>query len=481
MTIQEKQTIISKIKKDRVTIIIAAVFLILAITAGVVTFRWSQWLFATTGLINVGEAPPVYMEQPGAAQGQAVESVDGTQAPTTAANISIDTAPKVWDGTSRVTLLVMGLDYRDWSEGVDVPRTDTMILLSIDPLSKTAGMISIPRDMWVNIPGFGYSRINAAYRTGEMYKLPGGGTALAAKTVELFLGVPVDYVALIDFQAFVRFFDELGGLDMHIREEITVDPIGPGNTVTLEPGVQALDGATVLAYARMRYTKDGDFDRSRRQQEVIMALREQMIQFNQLPMLVSKAPKLYEELSSGITTNLSLDQAIQLAWLALQIEKDNIKQGVFDPHTDVQYGTVTTSEGAAEVLVPNPDQIRLLRDEVLVSGETIGPSASITDPAERMKGENARVIARNGTAKVEVGQQGPAQLRALGVNVIAEDAAGSEYANTTFVDHTGNPYTIKYLMEALNVPNARVKIEFDPNAASDLEVIIGNDWAGPQQ
>lgn len=468
---------------DRGKLIILGVFLVLGIAAAVATFRFTQWFFATTSVIGVGDAPPVNISQPGQENSNNPGSTSLTPGAEITAEppaVNIDLAPRPWDGTRRVTLLVMGLDYRDWSEGVDIPRTDTMMLFSIDPLSKTAGMISIPRDMWVSIPGFGYSRINTAYRVGEMYKLPGGGTALAAKTVELFIGVPVDYVALIDFNAFVRFIDELGGLDMHIREEITVDPIGPGNTRTLEPGVQTLDGATALAYARMRYTKDGDFDRSKRQQELIMALRTQIVQFNQLPMLVSKAPKLYEELASGIHTNLTLDQVIQLAWLAVQVEEDDIKRGVFDPHKDVGYASVVTSEGAADVLVPNPDQIRLLRDSIFASGDTIGPAASITDQSERMKAENARVLFRNGTQRPEVSQQGVEALRALGVNIVAEDAAAREYANTTFIDHTGKPYTIKYLMEKLNVPASRIEIAFDPNAGADLEVIIGNDWGGSQ-
>lgn len=479
MTIQDNNPSTSPKKHfDRVTIIILAVFLVLAVGAGVVAFRWSQWFFATTTFIDVGDAPPVAMSAPG--QKDANDNLSaGDERPTeqpSAEQIQLDITPRVWDGTSRVTLLVMGLDYRDWSEGVDVPRTDTMILFSLDPLSKKAGMISIPRDMWVSIPGFGYGRINSAYRVGEIYKLPGGGPALAAKTVELFLGVPVDYVALIDFNSFVRFIDEMDGLDMHIREPITVDPIGPGNTVTLEPGVQTLDGATVLAYARMRYTEDGDFDRSNRQQEVIMAMFRQITQFNQLPMLVAKAPKLYEELGSGIRTNLSLDQAIQLAWLAVQLKEEDIRRGVFDPHKDVAYGSVITSEGRADILVPNPDRIRLLRDEIFASDDSIGPSAEITDPADRMRAEAARVMVRNGTQNPAVAQAGEETLRSLGVNVIAVDAAGQAYANTTFIDHTGNPYTIRYLIETLKLENSRVQIQFDPNSQVDLEVIFGNDW-----
>ena len=86
---------------------------------------------------------------------------------------------KGWDGSSRVNLLVMGLDYRDWEDQGDAPRTDTLILLSLDPTSRTAGMLSIPRDLWVDIPGFEAAKINQAYRDGELYDAKGGGPGLA--------------------------------------------------------------------------------------------------------------------------------------------------------------------------------------------------------------------------------------------------------------------------------------------------------------
>ncbi|NLH00139.1 MAG: LCP family protein [Chloroflexi bacterium] len=468
---------------SRKVMILLAVFLVAALLAGGGSFVFAQKFFAETTLIDVGEGlPPV--PSAGNVGGTGTEQ-GGDPVLNPSENVSPampdpelgGPTPEPWNGSSRVTVLVMGLDYRDWSEGVDIPRTDTMILFSIDPLSKTAGMFSIPRDMWVPIPGFGYGRINGAYRAGEAAKLPGGGPALAMKTVENFLGVPVNYYALIDFNAFVKFFDELGGLDMHIREEIVVDPIGPGNTVTLEPGVQTLDGATVLAYARQRYTQDGDFDRSKRQQEVIMALREQILTFNQLPSLVAKAPKLYESLSSGIHTNLTLDQVIQLAWLATQVKEEDIKQGVLDPHRDVNYASVMTDEGEAQVLVPNPDQIRILRDEVFALGGPVGPAALDADLAELMRGENARVVVNNGTLTAGVATRAGEILRGHNVNVVAEGNAAQAASITTIVDHIGKPYTIRFIAETLGLSDVRVVNQFDPTAASDIEVILGNDWA----
>jgi LCP family protein required for cell wall assembly len=157
--------------------------------------------------------------------------------------------PIPWDGANRVTMLVMGLDYRDW-EGEGPSRTDTMMLLTLDPVSRTAGMLSIPRDLWVNIPGFDYGKINTAYYLGELYDIEGGGPGLALQTVEELLGVDINYYAQVDFSAFENFIDEVGGIDVEVPFEITVDPIGPHNTVTLAEGTQHLDGATALAYAR---------------------------------------------------------------------------------------------------------------------------------------------------------------------------------------------------------------------------------------
>ncbi len=99
----------------------------------------------------------------------------------------------------------MGLDLRD-TEGDDAaPRSDTMILLTMDPLNNTAAAIAIPRDMWVGVPGYGYYKINTAYRLGELNDLPGGGPALAVQTVEEFLGVPIDFYAQVGFSGVCGF------------------------------------------------------------------------------------------------------------------------------------------------------------------------------------------------------------------------------------------------------------------------------------
>ncbi len=464
---------------DRVTLVVLVAFLILAAITAVVAFTLVRNFFASTGMIQVPGGPPISGGNSSQAGGNDAGSEGGNvPAPKGPLQSASDPTPVPWDGASRVTILVMGLDFRDW-EANETPRTDTMILFSVDPVSKTAGILSIPRDMWVNIPGMGYNKINTAYRWGEIYNLPGGGPGLAMKTVEQFLGVPVNYYAQIDFMAFVRFIDELGGLDMHIKEPITVDPIGPGNTRTLEPGVQTLDGATTLAYARMRYTEGGDFDRSSRQMEVIFALRDQILQFNQLPMLISKSPKLYNELASSIRTNLTLDQVIQLALLAAQIDRNDIKQGIIGPPKQVEFAT--NPEDGQAILIPVPDQIRILRDDVFATGGPVGPAAvDGGDPKALMQAENARVVVMNGTSTAGLASKTSELLRGEGMNIVGENNADQTYSSTTIYDYTGKPYTLKFLIQRLNVPASRVVNRFDPNAAVDIEIILGEDWASQQ-
>jgi polyisoprenyl-teichoic acid--peptidoglycan teichoic acid transferase len=472
---------------NRMTRIVLAAFLFLVSVTAVLAFVWARSYFSTGQSANRSRTQPV-------ASAQQNDPNDDATIPTPSGPLQKETGPTPipWDGKSRVTILVMGLDEREAEED-DIPRTDTLILLSLDPVSKTAGMISIPRDLWVNIPDIGYNKINTAYRWGEVYELPGGGPGVAMKTVEQMLGTPVHFYAQIDFMAFVRLIDELGGLTMHIREEIIVDPIGPGNTKTLEPGVQPLDGATVLAYARMRYTEGGDFDRAGRQQEVIMALREQVLRLNQLPTLILKAPRLYQQLSSGLRTNLNLQQIIQLARTAAQIDEHQIRRGVISPPLQVELAT-NPSDGQS-ILIPVQDQIVLLRDEVFTSQRSTAPPPTRTppvikvptatptpsgDPLELMEAEQTRVLILNGTMTTGLASKTGELLRSKGISVIGEDNADELSDHTVIYDYTGKPYTVMYLAELLNVSTSRIFNRFDPNAEVDVEIILGEDWASTQ-
>jgi LCP family protein required for cell wall assembly len=379
-----------------------------------------------------------------------------------------------WDGASQVNILLLGLDYRDWEAGSGPSRSDTMILLTLDPLTQSAGMLSIPRDLWVAIPGFKHGKINTAYFLGDAYKLPGGGPALAIKTVEEFLGVPIHYFAQVDFGAFVRFIDEIGGVKIDVPEKITVDLLGSGSKTkkTLQPGVQLLPGEWALAYARARYTQGGDFDRARRQQQVILGIRNRVLELNMLPELIAKAPVLYQELASGVHTNLTLDQMLKLAAMAQQVPEDRIQRGVLDTNY-VQFGQ---SPDGLSILIPIPDKIHTLRDQIFVSAGNLGPEAPGT-PVEQMQAESARLAVLNGSGVSGLAERTANYLKQQGANVAQTGDAGQSYAATRLVDHTGSPYALKYLAELFKVSPDRIQIQPDFNAGVDVEVILGSDWA----
>jgi LCP family protein required for cell wall assembly len=361
-----------------------------------------------------------------------------------------------------------------------------MILLTLDPVNHTAGMISIPRDLWVSIPAFNYGRIYTAYQLGEAFKMPGGGPGLAMQTVETLLGVPVDYYAQIDFEAFVKFIDEIGGVKINIPEDITVDPIGDfnqqntnkkneNNVKKLKAGVQTLDGELALAYARARKTEGGDFDRAQRQQQVIFAMRDQILRFNMLPTLISKAGVLYNQLSKGVHTNLNLDQAIKLAWMVSQIPESEIKQGIISTPDQVTFAT--SPDGTQQVLKPITEKIRELRDQIFTESGPISPAAAGMNLDEQVKAENARIAILNGSQTPGLAARTIDYLKSLGVNVTSTDNANqlSTYTEITF--YTGKPYTLKYLIDLMGISQYRIKHYYDPASPVDISITLGDDWA----
>jgi LCP family protein required for cell wall assembly len=390
--------------------------------------------------------------------------------------------PQPWDGASRVTVLVMGYDFGDWSDERKCPcRTDTMILLTLDPLTQSAGMLSIPRDMWVSIPGYADNyKINQAYYLGDANQLPGGGPGLAIKTVEQFLGVPIHFYATVDFSSFERLVDEIGGVEIDVPEEIKVDPLGrnpdgTSNTVILQPGKQTLTGPVALAYARNRYTEGGDFDRAARTQQVIMAIRDRILSVDMLTTLITKAPVLYQELASGVKTNLSLDQIIKLAWTASQISLDSIKKGVIAPPDMVTLGK---SPDGLDILIPVPEKILELRDQIFTSSGPVSPAVANTDLATLVQQEAARVAVMNGSYQSGLAATTQNWLISQGFNITQVGNAEQLSSVTKIIDYTGKPYTIKYIIQVMGLPeNVAIYNSYDPNSDVDVEIVLGDDWA----
>jgi len=443
--------------------------LVSLLAAAFFSFRLARGFALTSPFAGPGGFSPTDGQPATAPASPGVGETPGVQA-TNSPDVE---TPAGWDGASRVTILVMGLDYRDWESGEGAPRTDTMILLTIDPLSRTAGMLSIPRDLYVSIPGFQYDRINTAYREGEIFQLPGGGPALAVETVEQLIGVPIDFYAQIDFNSFVRMIDEIGGLKIDIPEPIEVDPIGERPPRILPAGRTVLPGEMALAYARARGTEGGDFDRAVRQQQVIFAIRDRILSKDLIPILLTKSAVLYNELAAGVHTDLSLEQAVQLGILATQIPEENIRRGVIGAEQILFY---TTPEGD-QVLKPIPDKIRELRDQVFGTSNLSSPLTGLS-LVEQLAAEAANVLILNGTFQEGLALDTAAYLTGLGLTIPDANASNAleTVAYTTIYIYTGKPYTVKMLVEALKIQPHLIYLRYDPNSPYDIQVVLGNDW-----
>ncbi len=384
--------------------------------------------------------------------------------------------PPEWDGGSRVNVLFIGIDARDINE--TAPRSDTMILFTLDPVTKTAGMLSIPRDMWVNIPGStGYGRINTAYSIGAGSRLPGGGPGLAMKTVEQFIGVPVNYYAQVDFNTFVEMVDTIGGIDVVVKERLVLDPVGTGmDKVVITPGYRHLVGWKALAYARTRHTERGDVDRAQRQQDVIFAIMDKVFSPDYFPTFVKQAPMLYNRMQTGIHTNLSFEDGLKLAILLKDVKRESIKVGVIDEKMAIPMRVIYGGQEAS-VLKPITDKIRVLRDDIF-GGGAISPMAAGGDPLALVKEENARVRILNGTFTGDFGQRTAVYLQGLGINV-AEIGAGNASERTVVVLYSPKLYTMRFIFYVFglngNTGTTQVKFDPNPNAGVDVEIRLGTD------
>ncbi len=254
-----------------------------------------------------------------------------------------------WRGTDRVNILLMGIDRRPGEPFIS--RTDSMLIISINPETEKVSILSVPRDLYVMLPGRGRDRINTAFVYGAAGNNPAGGAALAMQTVEYNLGIPIDHYVLVDFSAVINGVDLLGGVDVNVPYTIN-DPTYPSMNYGYDPlyipaGLQHLDGTMALKYARTRH-QDMDFGRSRRQQQLILAVRDKAVALG-IGGMLQQAPSFYQQLEQGIRTDLSMDQMIRLATTLSGIPSANIHSEVLDQ----RYVSGHTTEQGAQVLVLN--------------------------------------------------------------------------------------------------------------------------------
>lgn len=255
--------------------------------------------------------------------------------------------PLIDQPDNQINILLMGSDARAYTGGF---RTDTLILVTVNFDTNKVSLTSFPRDLWVYIPGWQMQRINAAQ--------PHGGFALTQDTFEYNFGVRPDHYALITFNGFQSLIDTLGGIDVQVAQALTDERTGYG-VYTVNPGTVHMNGEFALWYVRSRYTTS-DFDRARRQQEVIQALFNRMLNFD----LVTKVPQLYEQFKGIIQSDMPIDEILKLVPVAAQVAQgNNIRRFTISS----SHITPWVTSGGAQVLLPNKDAIRALLMDALNS------------------------------------------------------------------------------------------------------------------
>ena len=456
-----------------------------ALIAAIGVFFFVRRLTACWQLTALPGVPPSYC----AARSMPASDLPAFEGAGTSSNEipSEGTAPEIeiptWDGGSRINIVFFGLRGGEISSEDCPACTDTIILLTVDPVTKTAGMLSIPRDMWVNIPGFGYNRINTAWTIGEAAKLPGGGPGLAMETVSQFIGVPIHYYIQVDFGTFVSFINLIGGIDVYVEERMVLDPMGSGQDhFVLTPGdIRHLNGKRALAYARCRHESQGctggDVGRAKRQQQVIMAARDKVLDPAYFPQLLGQAPQLYNEFSSGIHTNMSLEDALKLAVLAKDIPIESIRQGVIDNNMTT-FETVSLNGVQASVLRPIPDMIRILRDEIFIPGGPLSPLAQ-GDPVSLMQEDAAKVRVVNNTYTADLDVRTASFLTTQGMKVTEYGVPTGWSEQTVLIVYSPKLYALRYLRDTFGITGSnQIIFKPDPAETVDLEIRIGEDWVG---
>jgi LCP family protein required for cell wall assembly len=378
----------------------------------------------------------------------------------------------------RINILVMGLDRRVDELKGNPTRTDTMFVVTLDPYSKTAGVFSIPRDLWVEIPdgegGYFKERINVAYEYGPLKNYPGGGPGLAIATVEHNFDMKIDHYVVLDFVGFMELVDAVGGIDVDVKDVIW-DPSYCNTTdcsdfkvVYFEPGLQHMDGELALQYVRIRYGSN-DLDRIERQQDVIRATLDAALSAELL--IPNRAVSIYNKFRDAVDTDVSAFKVPGLALLAQDIPPENIIN--ISLASAVQGGYA----GDAAVLFPIWDQIEVLKAQLFFDGE--------------LRSEAAFVEVQNGTQTPGLATSVIDYLTKQGFPetdlTIANATDGVDHQQTLIYDLAGKPYTAKKLATWLGLPTSRVQeVRGDttsvpvPESAADIVVVLGTDARVPE-
>jgi LCP family protein required for cell wall assembly len=360
------------------------------------------------------------------------------------------------------------------------------MVASIDPVNHTTSLLSIPRDLWVNVPDAGVMKLNAAWETGE-FKYLGKKTAGSTDpkaiqagydtidaTLKEVLDIDIDYHVLVNFQAFKQAVDTVGGVTVNVPEDL-VDPTmaweNHNDPVLAQAGTQVMDGSKALIYARSRETSS-DFARSARQRALLVALKAKVGNLGTLSNPV-KISQLMSAFGNNVQTDLSLSSASRLYGIIKGVDDTNVKSISL---AEQGSSLVTTGNiNGQSVVLPKAGLFQYGPIQNFVRGQ-------LKDPY--IIKENASVLILNGTAIPELAKVKADELKSYGYNVTGTDnTPTTDWTQTTLVDLTHkNKYTKNYLEKRLGTKAASsLSDKTMPTNGADFVIIIGSNEASSTQ
>ena len=392
-------------------------------------------------------------------------------APDTLQPVQVADAAAVAAVAESMNILLLGTDERPDEYGPS--RTDTMILLSVNPDSGAMGMVSLPRDLWVPIPALGMTtKINTAYQLGELQDYPGGGAQLAKDTVSSLVGRPVDYFVRVNFDGFRQLIDLIGGVTIDVPytihdEEYPTQDYGV-ETFHLDAGWQVLDGETALKYARTRHGDD-DYSRARRQQDIIRAVAEKVMNAGMIPQLLGKAPQLLMTMQNSIETDLPVPVGIELAKNLQEGSTGEMDRLVLDN----RYGEETFSSEGAWILLPDRAKVRVALESFYARLEAPRgvQTVAMADPAA------VRIEVLNGTSQPGAAARTAALLKEQGWQVTSiGDADRNDYVQTVVINYGVAENLVQQVSTDLRLTPEQSQVRGLAAATPvDIRIVIGND------
>lgn len=390
------------------------------------------------------------------------------------------------EGDGRINIMVLGKG----GPGHDGPDlTDTIMVASIDPVHKDAALLSIPRDLWVKVPGDGSSKINSVYPNAK-YAITGkrkyngqaadaekAGIGAIKSTVESTMGIPLHYYVMVDFEAFRSAVDTVGGVDVNVKEQLydpTVAWENNRNPLIAGVGPNHFDGKKALLYARSRHgSARGDFDRASRQREIILALKEKVLSIGTFGNPV-KISQLVNAFGDHVQSDFSVDEIRRLYDLAKDIPGSKVTSvGLADePNVLVTTGNVN----GQSVVIPKAG---------VGNYSAIQSFVRNTLRDSYLRQENASIAVLNGTETAGLATAKADDLKSFGYNVIqVADSPVKGNQQTILVALRGDAkkYTQSYLEKRLKVKaTSQLPAGVTPGTA-DFVVILGqNDAAAAGQ